>query len=213
MEEPFQSNPPIEYRIVNREQVFHYWFVEPFCNCWMSPVWNKLYRRELIGGERFANVVPAEDREFNTRLYLKCSCAVVINQVLHHYFQRQGSIIDRSEQNFNETTDASHALVVLNSMEPIGFHLGAMTEKERGFFYIRYMKCYLLARLLIKHKSEVQPLLSSFKADVKTHFFSDATIPLIYKTVMGVMFFIPITYYVFLRVNEWRVRFMKKITH
>ena len=46
LDEEFLPNPPIEYRLMNREQTFHYWFVET--SSWMELVWNKLYRRDFL---------------------------------------------------------------------------------------------------------------------------------------------------------------------
>lgn len=206
LDEPFQPNSPIKYRIMNREQVFHYWFVEPFTSSWMEMVWNKLYKYELIGKESFADVVPAEDREFNTRMCLRCHTVVRVNQVLHHWLIRQNSL---SQWGVDSYGIAKHYLTGLESLNICEKHAVAMTEKERGFYFIKLMKQYLLARSVANPYPDVQNKLKTHVARIKSGFFGNWTIPLKYKTVMGLMFYIPWLYDAFIHFNEVKARLFK----
>ena len=55
-------------------------------------VWNKLYRKSLILGMTFLDVI-SEDVEWNNRVCLRVNKAVVIEADLYFYLQRTGSIM------------------------------------------------------------------------------------------------------------------------
>ncbi len=206
LDEPFQPNPPIKYRIMNREQVFHYWFVEPFTSSWMEMVWNKLYRRELIGDEQFADVVPAEDREFNMRMILRSHTVVRVNQVLHHWLIRMGSL---SRWGSNDRTCAEHRLFFLRVQKLCERHCSAMTRHEWGCYYTKVMKLYLAARYAARHQPDIMQKIQAYGGEVLNNFLCCDTISFNYRLVMGLMFYIPCLYDAFIHFNEVKARLFK----
>lgn len=60
-------------------------------NFFMGYAWNKLYRKSLIGTERYRDVV-CEDMDLNLRLYPQCNHAVLVNAEAYYYRHRGGSI-------------------------------------------------------------------------------------------------------------------------
>lgn len=57
-----------------------------FTPAWHIPIWNKLYRRELIGDQRFHGAMLGEDNLFSYRLLKKCDVIPFCPTTL--YFQR-----------------------------------------------------------------------------------------------------------------------------
>lgn len=55
-------------------------------------VWGKLFRRNTISGLRFKSI-KAEDTEICNRIYLLVKSAIVVNQKLYYYVQRNSSIV------------------------------------------------------------------------------------------------------------------------
>ena len=54
-------------------------------------IWNKLYKRSLVEGLSFANMVQAEDLEWNTRVSLRMHKAIVKKAQMYLYTVRKGS--------------------------------------------------------------------------------------------------------------------------
>lgn len=55
-------------------------------------VFNKLFKRELIAGELFAQLRMAEDIEWLHRVCLKAKSAVIVEEELYYYMQRESSL-------------------------------------------------------------------------------------------------------------------------
>lgn len=55
-------------------------------------VWNKLYRKEVLDGLMFKDVV-SEDTEFNVQVCCRSTCALLIAAPLYYYVQRPASIV------------------------------------------------------------------------------------------------------------------------
>lgn len=58
-------------------------------------LWNKLYRKSLIGESRF-KITGSGDTEFNNRIYLKTKSAIYIDEPLYYWYQRATSITHQS---------------------------------------------------------------------------------------------------------------------
>lgn len=204
MEEQFLPNPPLEFSVKTREQMFYHWFVEPFARRWMAMVWNKLYRRELIGNERFAPMVPGQDQEFNMRMCIKCNRAVTINHVLYHWVIRDDSISWADGV-------ARHQYEVLIILKKCGVHRDKMTETERGFYSIDLMKRYLKARRANKNHKDVLRKVQEERPLVKAEFFSNSSIPVRYKAIMVAMFYCPWLYDGFINFFEIKAKIAQKL--
>ena len=64
---------------------------------YMIPMWNKLYRRELIGNIRCQEYYRSQDFDFNFRVFLKAEKAVFIDSTPYYWVQRPGSLTHRPE--------------------------------------------------------------------------------------------------------------------
>lgn len=77
---------------LDQEQVHRITFIPYDDNSlFMGYAWNKIYRRDLIGNERYRNVV-CEDMDFNLRLFPKCKDIIVVNAKAYYYRIRKDSI-------------------------------------------------------------------------------------------------------------------------
>ena len=86
-----------------------------------NAVWNKLYRRDLIGSLRFPNgLIHGEDLIFNLQYIVQCKSAVVIDTPLYHYFARAGSVTGSGfqESKFDEIKSKDLALALVQQFQP-----------------------------------------------------------------------------------------------
>ncbi len=86
-----------------------------------NAVWNKLYRRNLIGPLRFLNgLIHGEDLIFNLQYIVQCKSAAVIDAPLYHYFARTGSITGSgfNESKFDEIKAKDQALTLVQQFQP-----------------------------------------------------------------------------------------------
>lgn len=207
MDECFRPNPPIKYRLMNCEQAFYYWFVKPFGQAQMEMVWNKLYRRELIGDELFADVVPAEDREFNIRMCLRSHTVVRANQVLHHWLVRMGSL---SRWGSNDRTCAEHRLFFFIAHKLCERHCSAMNKQERGCYYTRLMKLFLAARYAARHQPDIMQKILAYGGEVLSNFLRNDDLPFKYRLIMRLMYHFPWLYSAFIRFFELKARLINR---
>lgn len=69
-----------------------------------SPVWNKIYRRELVEGIEFQNVEHREDIFWSFQVVARANLVAVTDFIGYNYLRRHGGIIGRgfSEKNLDE---------------------------------------------------------------------------------------------------------------
>lgn len=61
--------------------------------CFIDNIWNKVYRRELIGDIRFNETLAySEDKLFVTELFLKARSIALVSNVFYHYIQHKDSL-------------------------------------------------------------------------------------------------------------------------
>lgn len=86
-----------------------------------NAVWNKLYRRDLIGNLRFpAGVIHGEDLIFNLKYLIGCESAVLIDAPLYHYYTRPGSVTNSvfNENRFDEVITKDMAMDIIRKYHP-----------------------------------------------------------------------------------------------
>ncbi len=86
-----------------------------------NAVWNKLYKRALIGKIRFpTGLIHGEDLFFNLEYITKCASAVKIDAPLYHYYIRPGSITYSAfrDSKFDEITSKDIALKFVRKYQP-----------------------------------------------------------------------------------------------
>jgi len=87
-----------------------------------NAVWNKLYKRELIGNLRFQDqIIHGEDLLFNLSYIKRCNLALSVGFPFYHYFNRPGSITKSgfSEKRFDEIKVKDKALEIVRKNYPI----------------------------------------------------------------------------------------------
>lgn len=67
-------------------------------------MWNKLYRRSLIENMRVHEYLRSEDFDFNYRVFLKVSKAILIDNDLYYWYQHPGSLTKDSRTPFLDAT-------------------------------------------------------------------------------------------------------------
>ncbi len=97
-----------------------------------NAVWNKLYRRDLIGNIRFpAGVIHGEDLIFNLKYLIGCESAVLIDAPLYHYYTRHGSVTNSvfNENRFDEVITKDMAMEIIQKYHP------ALFEDARAYCF------------------------------------------------------------------------------
>ena len=85
---------PLAPRVLaDREAVMEHFFT---MEQGITGIWNKLYRRELIGDIRFRPYVRAQDTFFNFEVMMGCERCVNISDCLYGYLKREGSLTSES---------------------------------------------------------------------------------------------------------------------
>lgn len=84
--------------LVNREEIFHY--LVGGDKCLRFEVWNKLFKKEVIGDIRFKKGQIYEDLYFDRMVFSNCSKICRIDDCLYHYrFSRPGNTVTMFNRN------------------------------------------------------------------------------------------------------------------
>lgn len=76
-----------------QEDILHSFFLDD--PNWLFVCWNKLYRRDLIGGTRFSALAIGEDALFCVELLTRCSVYAVTDEIVCRYYIYTGSSIHK----------------------------------------------------------------------------------------------------------------------
>lgn len=100
-------------------------------------VWNKLYKREIIQGEKFEVGRLHEDEFFTYRIYDKCKRLAYVDIPLYNYRQREGSIMSTFSVRHLDYLEAySRRLLLLKQKYPL------LYEKDKITFCIACLNYY-----------------------------------------------------------------------
>lgn len=102
-------------------------------------VWSKLYKRSMVGTDRFLPGRWYEDLEFTTKQFMKTDRIAVNHGVSYHYFSRESSIM----QNNNSLKNLD-IIAVLESVEAFAKESG-YEEKYRSVLEYLYLDHILVA--------------------------------------------------------------------
>lgn len=159
-------------------------------------LWNKLYRKSLIGESRF-KITGSGDTEFNNRIYLKTKSAIYIDEPLYYWYQRATSI--------------THQSINLNFIDRINSYFISLNEIPQK--HIDYRACCLekLYKTMINvryrsKKSEwynyaISQTLTLKQQTIK-EFIQNQHISLSKKIGLLLFLYIPIIYNYFMCINE-----------
>lgn len=76
-----------------QEDILHSFFLDD--PDWLFVCWNKLYRRDLIGGTRFSALAIGEDALFCVELLTRCGVYAVTDEIVCRYYIYAGSSIHK----------------------------------------------------------------------------------------------------------------------
>ena len=131
-----------------------------------NAVWNKLYRRDLIGNLRFpVGVIHGEDLIFNLEYLIRCDSAVLIDAPLYHYYMRQGSVTNSffNENRFDEVVTKDMAMEIIRKYHP------ALSEDARAYCFRARMN--VIRAIYRSGREEEYPIeIQEYKSYVKKHY-------------------------------------------
>lgn len=67
------------------------------CRSLFAGVWSYMFRREILGGERFLPGIYHEDEDFTPRLFARSGSLISTNLMVNAYYQRQESIVNSGD--------------------------------------------------------------------------------------------------------------------
>lgn len=162
-------------------------------------LWNKLYRRSLIGESRF-KITGSGDTEFNNRIYLKTKSAIYIDEPLYYWYQRATSI--------------THQSINLNFIDRINSYFISLNEIPQK--YIDYRACCLekLYKTMINvryHSQNTQfhdytvKLITQIKEQTIKEFLINKSIKQATRLGLLIFFYIPFFYRLFINFSEFKI--------
>ena len=131
-----------------------------------NAVWNKLYKRELIGELRFQeDLFHNEDLLFNLAYIIRCQRALIIDQPFYHYYKRPDSITGSkfSERRFDEVKAKDRALCVIRD------HCPAQIDNAVKYCFRARMNV-LRALYRSGRDKDYQEQVSDYRAYTKMHY-------------------------------------------
>lgn len=154
---PVQAEKYTLDRIENRNELVSH-FADEFTGPAGWP-WNKLYRKTLIGNNRFIDGRFMEDLFFNSDVFKNVKKAVWISDRLYYYRQRQGSIMNsKTEKVFSDYSDA-----LLHERQNFYPFLDITERKKMAGYFLR--KIYRIMKEAKKagFKTEAEKIKKQFK--------------------------------------------------
>ena len=109
----------LSYQVINQSQLYAGIFGPGEFEMIYCAVWNKLYRREIIGDFSFEQG-SAEDLYFNARVFTQCSTAVLMDNELYYYFINPNSITQSGFHN-NQMVGTHFLYTIVDSYKSYNF--------------------------------------------------------------------------------------------
>lgn len=167
-------------------------------------LWNKLYKKNLIGKSRF-KITGSGDTEFNNRIYLKTKSAIYIDESLYYWYQRATSI--------------THQSINLNFIDRINSYFISLNEIPQN--YIDYRACCLekLYKTMINvryHSQDTQfhdytvKLIAQIKKQTIKEFLMNKSIKQTTRLGLLIFYYMPFLYHLFINLFEFKINQRKK---
>ena len=164
-------------------------------------VWNKLYKKELLKDLYFLNT-GSEDTEFNSRVYIRSLYAIIIEIELYYWYQRNTSIT-HLKINPHYIDRMNSYYICLNNIPIRNYKLRALCLEKlyKTIINIRYYTHN--TKYNIRHQAKLL-FLNTYK-----EFYSNKSLELYRKIGLSIFYFLPITYYIFMKLMQVRTKFTR----
>lgn len=167
---------------------------------WMyMVVWNKLYRRELLEGIKFAKEKGTEDTVFNSKIFHRLKRGYFVKVPLYFWIQRDSS---ESHQNFSERN-----YNVLKEYFEMNKYLRKYVPTAQKYALIKLYKVlfYTLenSRKTYWYK-EIKCLIYEEMKMVQKEFVCQKKISFVKKIVFLMFYYVPLSYTIFRKMLEWK---------
>lgn len=185
---------PIAPKILNQHQLMQRLFGVSGQDVQYQSACNNMYSRNLLEGVRFIKT-SSEDTEFNSRVFARVDKAVLLNNPMYYYVQREGSF--------------THSKINKNSIDVISsYHIiykNLQNEQYQALCLIKLYKRILSVRRLANGSSweiYTNRLIRDVKEGTWRHFFKNPYILLKDRIVIVSFYFIPFFYELYIRYRE-----------
>lgn len=165
--------------------------------------WGKLYTRKVLVDMFFIDT-PAEDFEFNIRVYQNVGKAVVIHDALYYYFIRANSL---SNAEYFKVRSLQTLLLSLK-------HFSSDQMLMRGALLIFMWKRMIFAREThhqIDYHEYCREVSELIVKETQDEFIKNPTIPLLIKCRLLLFYYVPFTYAIFMWVCDVVAQIRKSI--
>ena len=172
-----------------------------FSNVLYMTVWGKLYRSDLLKESLFVSSNNAEDVEFNSRIFLKTEKIAMIPEMLY-LWRKNASSLTRSRFSTDQADSLDCYLKALQNIpqnESL-YHSFALIRIYKVILYSRYNCSKEL-------KPYVEEKINYIKSKTIDKFLKNRFISIDQKFGVLMFYYIPITYHLFRR---WKERKLKK---
>lgn len=163
-------------------------------------VWNKLYKTEVIKNLYFEKT-GSEDMEFNNRVYLRTTKAIIIKEYLYFWLQRPTSI---THQPFNEN--------FIDRINSYTICLQTIPTKEyfpKALCLEKLYKTILHTRYLARNTSYYKKTINLARRTNKKHFSNfirNEYIDFKLKIIITFFYFIPFAYTIYREFMEFKAK-------
>jgi glycosyltransferase involved in cell wall biosynthesis len=188
----------ISYELLDKRAQFERLFSNSQKDGPYMAIWNKIYRKKMIGNVRFP-LTGSEDMVFNSRLFRTDEKFVLIDENINLYYwvQRVDSQSHNSQSGYKSNILKSYFSTVIELSEDCPEY--SFFAKEKA------MKIVLSTRYNFRNtqfknqvkkdiKNNIKPLLKTFVSDKRIAFKN--------KFGLLVFYYLPITYSIFRKIND-----------
>lgn len=187
----------ISYELLDKRAQFERLFSNSQKDGPYMAIWNKIYRKKMIGNVRFP-LTGSEDMVFNSRLFRTDEKFVLIDENINLYYwvQRVDSQSHNSQSGYKSNILKSYFSTVIELSEDCPEY--SFFAKEKA------MKIVLSTRYNFRNtqfKNQVKKdIKNNIKPLLKT-FVSDKRIAFVHKIGLLLFYYLPFTYALFRRIN------------
>lgn len=130
-------------------------------------VWDKIYKRQMVGNDRFLPGLWYEDLEFTARQFMKTDKVAVIHTAAYHCFYRPGSTMRN-----NNSLKNLNIITIMESLERFAEETGVQAQNKENFesLYIDHILIETINRVQRQTSPEKGRVLRQLRQAVKSRY-------------------------------------------